>query len=102
MLTMMSSLGRRISRPSHSMRTSVSVTSVICEGRSSVSCPASARAVSLFRLASRARLSSAPRYESATSALPSSAIWMAASSAESPPPTTSTRRPAYCSASVKP
>ncbi|MBS1111707.1 MAG: hypothetical protein H6Q88_3699 [Anaeromyxobacteraceae bacterium] len=102
MLTMMSSLGMRISLPSLSSRTSASETYFTCDGRSMVSCPASASAFSFVRLASRARPSSAPRYESVTVAVPSSAMAMAASSAESPPPTTSTFRPAYCSASVNP
>ncbi len=64
--------------------------------------PAAASASMRLRFASRQRASSAPRYESVTSAELCSASWIAASSAASPPPTTSTFAPSYCSGSVSP
>ena len=57
-------------------------------------------ASSLCLLSGRQRPNSGLRYEIATVASVSSASWIAASSAESPPPTTSTRLPAYWRGSI--
>jgi len=54
-----------------------------------------------LRFASRTRPNESPRYEMQTCASVDSASWMAASSAESPPPTTRTLQPWYCSGSIR-